>query len=127
MKPIDIARQQYDKDSPRTFEEDVAFYVNEGWVYSGQEAFIMGRPIDIRDVDFALDYTFKYPVKNWNCWFVYLAAGKGIVRFFNIAPVALENIAWHRRGEGKAKIYPWSKFYERSWNLIDKENYNGKH
>tara|TARA_R100001510_G_C7646294_1_gene203605 strand:- start:1649 stop:2032 length:384 start_codon:yes stop_codon:yes gene_type:complete len=127
MKPIDLARAQYDKNSPRSFEEDVAFYVNEGWVYSGQEAFIMGRPICTRDIDFALDYKFKYKVETWDCWFVYLAAGKGIVRFFNIAPFALPKIAWHRRDKDKANIYEWSKFYDKSWNLIDKENYNGKH
>lgn len=127
MKPIDLARAQYDKDSPRTLEEDIAFYVREGWVYSGQEAFVMARPVSTRDIQFALDYKFTFKPATWDCWFVYLGTGKGVVRFFHLAPFALPYIAWHRRRGTLPRIYDWAKFYDKAWSLINKEKYNGKH
>jgi hypothetical protein len=39
----------------------------------------------------------------------------------------LPKIAWHRRVGEKPKIWDWAKFYDKAWNLIDKEKYNGKH
>ncbi len=127
MKPIELARAQYDKDSPRTFEEDISFYIREGWVYSGQEAFVMARPVSTRDIGFALDYKFTFKPATWDCWFVYLGTGKGTVRFFHVAPFALPKVAWQRRGEKRFRVYDWAKFYDKAWSLINKEKYNGKH
>ena len=74
MNPLQQAQATYDEDSQRTFLEDLAFYMENGYVYSGQDFFIMARPITRRDAGFALDYGFNF--RHPTAWFVYLAAGK---------------------------------------------------
>ncbi len=114
MKPIELARKQYDKDSPRTFEEDLVFYLNKGTVYSSGDCFIMGRPINRRHSRFCLDYKFTYRPKEWDTWFVYLAVGPGNVhRFQEVAPFPLEWVGWNKHKGDNPNIlnfYKWDKF-----------------
>ncbi len=109
--PIEEASKLYDEDSPRSFTEDLSFYLEKGYVYSGHDFFIMGRPITRRDDRFALDYGFSY--KNPNAWFVHLAAGKGALRkFLDVAPFALEWVCWHKQKLDRAKLnyYKWETY-----------------
>jgi hypothetical protein len=112
MRPIDLARLEYDESSPRTFVQDFAFFAEFGYIYSGDDFFIMARPINRRDDYFLLDKKFKF--KNPNSWFVYLAAGKGALhRFIEIAPFKTKWVCWHRRTNSELKYH--------SWNLYEKK------
>ena len=109
--PIEEARLLYDYDSPRSFEEDLCFYLKSGYVYSGRDHFIMGRPITKRYDGFVLDYGFRF--NDPNAWFVYLAAGKGALsRFLDIAPFKLEWVCWHKEKaeRPKLKYYKWDHY-----------------
>jgi hypothetical protein len=61
----------------------------------------------------------------WNTWFVYLGCGAAVSRFFNIAPLPLPYVSWHRGENPEPKIWPWGKFYKKAL-LMEKQNY-GQH
>ena len=114
MRPIEKAQQLYEQNPPRTFEEDLAFYLNKGYVYSGCDFFIMGRPITRRDDRFALDYKFNY--LNPNAWFVHLAAGEGALRkFLDVAPFPLDWVCWHKHKADRAGLnyYKWETYKKK--------------
>ena len=116
MSPVEEARLTYDENSDRTFVEDLAFYMEHGYVYSGQDFFIMARPINKRDDRFVLDYRFFF--RKPNAWFVYLAAGKDCLkRFIDVAPFCLEWVCWHKykAKESNLKYYKWEQ-YKRKVN-----------
>jgi hypothetical protein len=116
LTPLQQAQATYDEDSPRTFLEDLAFYMENGYVYSGRDFFIMARPITRRDDGFVLDYGFNY--RNPNAWFVYLAAGKNCLkRFIDIAPFKTEWVCWHKdkAKDFKLKYHKWIN-YEKKVN-----------
>ena len=113
--PIDIAREDcYDEKSPRSFEEDFSFYLRHGYIYSGDDMFVMARPVCSRDIRFVLDYKFMFKPETWDTWFVYLGCGDSVTRFFNIAPLPLPFVSWHRREGPAPKIWPWGKFYKKA-------------
>ena len=109
--PIEEAQKLYEPNSPRGFGEDLAFYLSNGYVYSGRDLFIMGRPITRRDDGFVLDYSFKF--NNPNAWFVHLAAGEGgLRRFLDVAPFKLEWVCWHKNKTDRTELnyYNWDKY-----------------
>ena len=111
MRPIDLAQLEYVDTSPRTFCDDFAFFAKCGYIYSGDDCFIMARPIERRSDRFAFDkgITFRNP----DAWFVYLGAGKGALhRFIDLAPFKTEWVCWHRRKDNELRYHTW-KFYER--------------
>tara|TARA_R100000458_G_C8266869_1_gene241877 strand:+ start:429 stop:791 length:363 start_codon:yes stop_codon:yes gene_type:complete len=111
MRPVDLAQLEYDETSPRTFVEDFAFFANHGYIYSGDDAFIMARPIERRADKFILDRGIKF--RNPDAWFVYLAAGKGALRrFTDLAPFKAEWVCWHRRTDNVLRYHSWD-LYER--------------
>jgi len=126
MRPIDKAKEEcYDNESPRSFGEDLSFYLRHGYVYSGDEMFVMARPVSRKDIRFVLDYKFTYKPNTWDTWFVYLGCGDSVTRFFNIAPFKTPFVSWHRREEPQPKVWPWGKFYKKAQQL--ETNKNGQH
>ena len=121
LRPITLAAKTYDDDCTRGFDDDLCYYLMNGWVYSGEDAFIMGRPITKRYSNFALDQRFNYKKEEWDTWFVYLAAGTGVRRFQELAPFKTDWICWHRRTDRKLRIFSWDKFYEKA-KATNKEN-----
>ena len=113
IRPINIAAGTYDESCQRTFDEDFCHYLATGWVYSGNDAFIMGKPITKRYAGFVLDPKFIYKQDEWDCWFVSLAAG-GLNRFQEVAPFKLPYICWHRRSDSKMKFWEWNKFFKKT-------------
>jgi len=69
----------------------LAFYIQEGFVYSGDDAFVLARPVG-------------NPI---DTWFIPLASGP-LLRFQELAPFKLPFIGWHRRGV--LKQYSWDRF-----------------
>ena len=114
-RPIDEAKEDhYDAKSPRSFGEDLAFYMANGYVYSGDEMFVMARPVSKRDIRFVLEYRFTFKRETWDTWFVYLGVGDSVTRFFDIAPFKLPFVSWHRREDPRPKVWRWEIFYKKA-------------
>ena len=58
MNPIADALQFYDKSCKTTLNDDLRYYLTRGYVYSGEDTFIMARPITRRYAQFVLDEKF---------------------------------------------------------------------
>ena len=114
QKPITIAAKTYDDDCDRSFDDDLCYYLMNGWVYSGDDAFIMGKPITKRYSSFVLDEGFNYNENELDTWFVYLAAGTGVRRFQELAPFRTEWVCWHRRADRRLRFFNWDKFYKKA-------------
>lgn len=114
MRPIEIAKGEYDAESVRTFADDLEYYASNAFLWSGDDCFVMARAVTKRDIAFATDYRFTF--KNPNCWFVYLAAGSvPMKRYLELAPLKLEYVAWHRskKDEPVLKVWSWDQFEEK--------------
>jgi hypothetical protein len=90
-RPIERARNQWLANNPAgDFTALIAAYLTSGFVYAGEDAFILAQPVG-------------------DTWFVHLAAGN-LSRFAHLAPFVLPHVAWHRRGVGRLRTYSWSRF-----------------
>lgn len=106
--PFGDALREY-QDSERSFNTDLINYLAKGYVYSGPEAFIAARTINLEHADKWDDFDFEH--KNPNCWFVFLAAGRAkLHRFQQLAPFPLPYIGWHRRTDNNLRTYRWERF-----------------
>ncbi|MDA7669554.1 hypothetical protein N8555_00835 [bacterium] len=107
-KPLELAVKEYE-GSERSFQEDLTNYLTNGYVYSGEDAFIMARPINLVHKHRWDDFNFKH--KKPNCWFVFLAAGKRkLQRFQQLAPFKTTYVGWHRRSDNNIRTYRWNRF-----------------
>lgn len=75
------------------FAELLAAYVRTGFVYSGDDAFVLATPMG----------------SPADTWFVHLAVGD-LRRIARLVPYALRFVAFQRRGGGSLKRYTWAKF-----------------
>lgn len=92
LRPLQQAAQMWARWNPAgDFTALLAGYLAKGFVYSGDDAFILAMPQDN------------------DTWFVHLAAGN-IRRFCELAPYRLPNVAWQRNGAGRVRRYAWSRF-----------------
>lgn len=93
-RPIDQAFAAWKAWNPGgDFAELVGGYLREAFVYSGDDAFILARPVG----------------NPADTWFVHLAAGR-VERFQELAPYRLPFIGWQRRGRGGLRRYSWQRF-----------------
>ena len=107
-----LALKEYDGSS-RNFRDDFMRYLAYGYVYSGEDVFILARPIDLAHADKWDDFDFKH--KNPDCWFVFLAAGQNkLSRFQELAPFTLPKVGWHRGTDNKLRTYDWTRFSNRT-------------
>jgi hypothetical protein len=107
MSPFDEAKQVYMREPcARSFEEDLELHHRHGFVFSGPDFFIMGRPVALgQDHALILDPSFVFPRRAQNCWLVYLAAGDGAFReFWRVEPYELPYVAFER--DNKLRSYP---------------------
>ena len=115
MTPIQQAKSTYETGDANTFEGDLVWHLHNAYVWSGDDAFIMGRPMPKEKVAEECALKTTYPVDTCDTWFVWLGSGKSALkRFLEVAPFKLEYVAWHRNG-AQLKIYKW-KDYERKVN-----------
>ena len=111
MRPIDLAQLEYDGNSPRTFVQDFAFFTKTGYLYAGEDCFIMAKPIERKRDYYIFDKEalFEHP----DSWFVYLASGDNpLHRFLALAPFKTKWVCWHRRTDNQLRYYLWET-YER--------------
>ena len=121
MTPIQQAKATYEPEDTNTFEEDLVWHLHNAYVYSDRETFVMGRPMPQSKLNGEIKNDTVYPVEDCNTWFVWLAAGKDpLKRFLEVAPIKMEYVGWHRRGN-KLRLYKW-KDYERKVNRYGNKN-----
>lgn len=88
--PIQIACRCWLEWNPGgDFAALVAGYLAKGWVYSGDECFILAQA-------------------QGDQWYIHLAAGR-IDRFMELAPFKLPFVAFDRKCMGKARRYSWNR------------------
>ena len=115
MSPIQQAKQSHEENSITSFEQDLVWHLHNAYVWSGDDAFIMGRPMPRSKIESEAATTTTYPLEKCDTWFVWRGAGEGaLARFLEVAPFKLPFVAWHRRGD-QLKIFKW-KTYERKVN-----------
>ncbi len=91
ITPIELAADAYRRMNPGgDFTALVAGYLARGFVYSGDDAFILAMP-------------------SADTWFVHLAAGD-MRRFLAVAPFPRTWVAWQRRGRGPVRRYRWERY-----------------
>ena len=96
MTPAEQAALVYTQEPcANTFEHDLYWHLQNGYVFSTPDYFIMGRPVDVSAPDsMQLDPSVKFNAPNG--WLVWLAAGE-IACFNDIAPYRLPFIGFQRR------------------------------
>ena len=121
MSPIQAARVSYDEDSQYTFEQDLGWHMHNAYVWSGKDAFVMGRPMPKNKLESEAASRKSYDLPDCDVWFVWLGAGKAALkRFLEVAPFKLPFVAWHRKGDN-LKVYPWDD-YERKVKRYGNKN-----
>ena len=121
--PIGMAAQWQGRDD---FHRVLGWHLSHGYVWSGADSFIVGRPIP-RDALEQADEFIAYDKKISDVWFVWLAAGKGaFARFLEVAPFKLPYVAWHRnKGENqKLKVWSWDQYDRVTQRFRKKQNGN---
>lgn len=92
---------------PRTFEEDLAAYLEHGYVIERDGAFLMGRPIE-REAPHELQVNPCHRFENPDTWLVWIAVGVSVNTFLTMVPFPLSWVAWSRRG-GPLKFYSFHR------------------
>jgi hypothetical protein len=121
MSPIQAARVSHDADSQSTFEQDLVWHMHNAYVWSGEDAFIMGRPMPKSKLESEAASRTTYQISDCDTWFVWRGAGKApLKRFLEVAPFKLPFVAWHRKGD-RLKVYSWD-IYERKVKKYGNKN-----
>ena len=96
MTHFERARMVYENEPcARSFYEDLLLHLNHGFVFSEPDAFIMGRPVD-KDAPIEAIRNPEVTFSNANCWWIYLASGKGLTLFLRHEPMALPYFGFER-------------------------------
>lgn len=97
MTPIDLARRVYRLEPcARTFEEDMGWHLNHGFVYSTPDFFVMGRPVKSGAKPEIIVSLERFPATVCDCWHVYLMAGD-MSKAWGILPWELPLVSIERR------------------------------
>lgn len=105
ITPLQMAKAEFERRNPEgDFTKLVAGYLTRGFVYAGDDAFILAMPTR-------------------TAWFVHIAAGD-LRRFQELAPYRKPFVAWQRRGQGPIRRYRWDQFHRIS-NAINRHHSYG--
>ena len=88
------------------------WHLANGYMWSGRDCFIMGRPVPKDCLEYA-DQLIEWPEDICDVWFVFLGAGKdALQRFLEVAPFKLPYVAWHRKkfSQDKLKVWTWDQY-----------------
>ncbi len=100
MTPFRQAVEAHARDhGPRSFEEDLVLHLQNGFVFSTPDFFIMGRPV-VKSAEPALilDPAVRFPRDKCDCWLVYLAAGN-LGKAWSILPWELPWLCFERKND----------------------------
>lgn len=97
MSPYERVEQLYSASpEAQSFAWYVDYHHRRGFVFSGPEFFIMGRPV-VRTADPALicEPTHAFAPAECDCWFIFAMAGD-MAKAWGIMPWPLPWFAWER-------------------------------
>jgi hypothetical protein len=108
MTPAEKAAVVYTVEPcARTFEQDLALHLLNGYVYSSPEYFVLARPVWAgAPEEEILDPECVWPVEVCNCWWIYLFSGD-LAEAVKLFPFRLALIGWER--ENKPRLYDFEK------------------
>ncbi len=112
MTPVEQAAAIYEREScARTFREDLELHLLNGFVISGPDFFMMGRPVCKYWGDqFTIDPTFNPTNDKRDCWHCYLMAGN-MLKAFQFVPYPLPFISFERKN--KLRFYRLDELKKR--------------
>lgn len=97
MTPFDASRAVYRREPcARTFESDLWHHFQNGYVLSGPEGFVMGRPVR-RDAETSQILNPAVTFEDPDCWHIWLAAGDWRAMLAGWLPYPLPWFSWERR------------------------------
>lgn len=96
MAPIDLARHVYRSEPcARTFEQDLAWHLDNGFVFARPDFFVMGRPVNRHASPSLIVGQYRFPSATADCWHVYLMAGN-VARAWGMLPWELPWVSFER-------------------------------
>jgi hypothetical protein len=104
LNPIEEAKDYY-KSKGWSFEQDLGFYLCQGYVFSTPDRLLLAKPVR-KDVGES-DWHPEHP----DCWYVHYAAGKDALSWFvSKAPYYLPFLGWMRNKgcNDRFRAYPTS-------------------
>lgn len=109
--PIYTAAEWAGRDD---FHRVLGWHLQHGYVWSGSDCFIMGRPVP-HDCLAQADEFVAWDRDVCDVWFVWLGAGqraRALQRFLEVAPFKLPYVAWHRKKKGveTMKVWTWKQY-----------------
>lgn len=96
MTPAEIIAAKYATEGV-SFREVLASHLVNGYVFSGPDCFLMGRPVGSRDPDLWLDFDYRFPLAECDAWLVTAMAGD-LKRAASFMPYPLPHLVYQRRG-----------------------------
>ena len=108
------------------FNKVFNWHLANGYMWSGNDSFIMGRPIP-KDCLMYADQFIKWPLDICDVWFVWLGAGRNpFQRFLEVAPFKLPYVAWHRKklSQETLKVWSWDQYDRVTKRFRSKKNGN---
>jgi hypothetical protein len=106
MKPVFKAREMCD-DFGYSFIDELDKYLTDGWVYSGDDAFVMASE---ESLDSLLGFNINKGV-DIDTWFVYVYVGN-LKRVLELIPHNHKYVAFHRNDKA-LKIYEMKKLLNK--------------
>lgn len=103
MKPVYKAAELI-KEYGDDFDTQMRFHLNNGWVYSGDDCFVMATVENLNEIEYKKHLTGK-------AWFVYVYVGN-LNRVLELIPFRLEYVAF-RRNNGPVKVYNMTKLLRK--------------
>ena len=91
------------------FNHVLAWHLQHGLIWSGDDCFVMARPIPSKFVKDKAGKLISWKKVECDMWYVWYAAGKNmLIRFLEVAPYPLPYVAWHREKLGLEKLKTWT-------------------
>lgn len=99
MTPLLEAIAVYDReDCARSFNEDLSWHLEHGFVFSRPDFFIMGRPVPHLAGERLITSLRKFHSADCDCWHIWLMAGN-VSPAFKIMPWPLKWVSFERKNE----------------------------
>jgi hypothetical protein len=97
ISPLVWARNVYQSEPcARTFQVDLMWYLEHGFVYSTPDYFVMGRPVFAGYSQELITGLYSFPHEACDCWHVYLMAGD-VKQAWKILPWDLPLVSFERQ------------------------------
>ena len=96
------------------FDEQLRFHLNKGWVYSGEDCFVMATIEPLMELDLNSEELLRHNLNKTldkKIWYIYVYVGS-LKRVLELIPFDLGYVAFRRDG-GKVKLYDMKKLIRR--------------